>query len=44
MSDDACGHSPAIRILRGDPSAEELAALIATLAALRGVAGAQPPA
>ncbi|MGH3869633.1 MAG: acyl-CoA carboxylase subunit epsilon [Pseudonocardiaceae bacterium] len=44
MRDDVCCQSPAIHIVRGEPSDEELAALIATLAALRGAAAAEPPA
>jgi hypothetical protein len=36
--------APALRILRGDPSAEELAALVAVLAAASGAAEAPEPA
>jgi hypothetical protein len=32
------GHVPALRIVRGDPSAEQLAALVAVLAAASGAA------
>jgi len=32
------GQVPALRIVRGDPSAEELAALVAVLAATAGAA------
>jgi Acyl-CoA carboxylase epsilon subunit len=43
-SDNPCCHSRVVYIVRGEPSAEELAALVAVLATLRGTAGAQPPA
>jgi acyl-CoA carboxylase epsilon subunit len=43
-SDNSCCHPQVIHIVRGEPSEEELAALIAALAALAHAAAAEPPA
>jgi hypothetical protein len=43
-TDNPCYHSRVIHIVRGEPSDEELAALIAALAVLANAAAAEPPA
>lgn len=43
MSSDPCCHAQAIHIVRGEPSDEELAALVAVLATLRTAAPLRPP-
>ncbi len=44
MSEDEAPRRPALRVVRGDPSPEELAAIAAVLAAAGGPADAPPPA
>ena len=43
MSDEPEPQRPLLRVVRGEPTAEELAALVAVLAAKAGAAGAPEP-